>query len=153
MLDRLAVFGAKYLFLVILAVAGVWAIRQPMPRIKRLVLIAALMFPLVYVGALIGGKFYDDPRPFVVGHFTPLVAHEPDNGFPSDHVLLCSAVAALVMVFEWRLGAMLWVLTAFVAAARVYIGLHHTTDAIGSITIVLVVASVVGGAIYVIESK
>jgi undecaprenyl-diphosphatase len=139
-LDQLAVFGAKYLFLLILLLAGAWAIRQRLPRVKRVVLFGAIIFTLAYIAAKIGGALYDDPRPFVVGHFTPLVPHEPDNGFPSDHVLLCSAVAAVVTMFQWPLGIVLWVMTAIVAICRVYVGIHHATDVIGSAAIVLAVA-------------
>jgi len=141
-LDQLAVLGAKYLFVLLLLLTGVWVIHQPLPRMKRIVLFAAVIFTLAYITAKISGVLYDDPRPFVVGHFTPLIPHEPDNGFPSDHVLLCSAVAAVVTIFRWPLGIVLWAITVIVAICRVYVGIHHAIDVIGSAAIVLAVALV-----------
>jgi undecaprenyl-diphosphatase len=148
MQDRLAIAGAKYLFLLIIAAAGIWAVRQPRQRLKRVFLFGLVVLPLAYVGGLIAGRLYDDPRPFVVGHFTPLVAHEPDNGFPSDHLLLCASVAAVVVCFQWKLGLMLWVLTAIVAVCRVYVGVHHAVDVIASMLIVAFVAVVVRLALW-----
>ena len=50
--------------------------------------------------ALILGHLYYNPRPFVVGNFTPLISHSVDNGFPSDHVLLASAIASILYFFS-----------------------------------------------------
>src|SRR3979409_1476675 len=96
LLDTLSIFGAKYLFIVIGGIALVYFLKQPRSRRKRIVIFAALTLPLTYIVSKIGALLYNDPRPFVAGHFIPLIPHEPDNGFPSDHVLLCAGIAALI---------------------------------------------------------
>lgn len=40
--------------------------------------------------ARLGSWLYYNPRPFVVGHFTPYFPHPNNNGFPSDHTLFTS---------------------------------------------------------------
>ncbi len=87
---------------------------------------------------LIGNLLYVDPRPFVVGHFIPLIPHVPDNGFPSDHTLLAAALAAIGMYWNKWLGLALWVIAIAIAIARVYVGLHHPIDVLGSIVFALI---------------
>src|SRR6266849_5327177 len=96
MLNTLSIIGANYLFIAIAGMAFVYFLKQPRGEQKRLVLFAALTLPLAYAVSKIGALFYYDPRPFVAGHYVPLIPHEPDNGFPSDHVLLCASIAAVV---------------------------------------------------------
>ncbi len=131
-LDSLALFAANDLYLVELLVALVWFLRQARVRQAQIVAFAVVFFPLVVLVAEAVGLLYYDPRPFVVGHFTPLIPHSPDNGFPSDHSLLTSAVATLTAYFQIRLGLLLGVLAATVGAARVYAGIHHPIDVVGA---------------------
>ncbi len=131
-LDRIALFAANYLYLVQLLVALLWFLRQPRVRQVQIVALGVVFFPLVVLVAEAIGLLYHDPRPFVVGHFTPLIAHSPDNGFPSDHSLLTSAVATLVAYFSLPLGVVLWLLALAVGAARVYAGIHHWIDVLGA---------------------
>ena len=99
--------------------------------------------PVMYILLIIAGAVYFDPRPFDVGHFTPLIPHAPDNGFPSDHTLLCSATASIVFFYNKKKSALLWFMTALVGASRVYTGLHHGLDIVTSIIIAAVVSYVV----------
>ncbi len=143
MFDKPSIFGAKYLFIVIGVMALVYFFGQPRSMQKRIVIFAAVTLPLIYIVSKIGGLLYDDPRPFVVGHFVPLIPHEPDNGFPSDHVLLGAGLAAVIYPSSKRLSLMLWVLTLLVGMSRVQVGLHRPIDIIGSIGMAIVVAAIV----------
>src|SRR5712692_11456317 len=96
MFDTLLIIAANYLLYVIIVIAVVYFLFQSRQEQKRMLIFAALVLPLVYIVSLIGGALYDDPRPFVVGHFTPLIPHKPNNGFPSDHVLWSAATAAII---------------------------------------------------------
>ena len=97
----------------------------------------------IYAIAFLAGHLYNNPRPFVVDHFTPLIPHNPDNGFPSDHILMISAIAAIVYVFNRRFGLILWVIAVLVAISRVYVGVHHPIDVIGSMIISAVITLLV----------
>jgi undecaprenyl-diphosphatase len=146
MLDTLSILGAKYLFVVIAGIAFVYFSKQSRDEQKRIVIFAVLALPLTFIVSKIGALLYFDPRPFVVGHFIPLIPHEPDNGFPSDHVLLCASIAAVVFTSNRYLGLVLLLLTLLVGVSRVHTGIHHLIDIIGS----LVMAFAVAGLVYLI---
>ena len=132
------ILTAKYLYLVPVAILGVYFLLQERGAWKRMVFFAipAGLFALA-LGTL-ANHLYFDPRPFVALHFTPLVPHAPDNGFPSDHTLLVSAVAMIGTLWNRRLGMVLWILAILVAIGRVYVGLHHVLDVIASMVFAVI---------------
>ncbi len=138
LIDAAAVFIAQYLYFLVLLIAAIFFIVQPLAIKKSMVICGAIVAPLSYAISRISSLLYYDPRPFVVGHFTPLIAHATDNGFPSDHVLLTGAVAMIVWFYNKKWSGGLWVLALLIGWARVYVGVHHVTDIAGSITIVLI---------------
>ncbi len=133
MWNQLIIFAAKYLFLLLPVIGFLWFIRLP----RRAKIEAILIGVITGVVALALGRlvalFFFDPRPFVAGHFTPLIPHEPDNGFPSDHTLLSSAIAMTVFLRDRRVGAVLWLLVVLVGLGRIGSGLHSPIDVAGSI--------------------
>ncbi|HUZ93013.1 MAG TPA: phosphatase PAP2 family protein [Candidatus Paceibacterota bacterium] len=147
-MDAIAIFIAKYLYLFVLAALAIFFFLRPRKAWKDMVICGVIVAPLAYVLAKIGSLLYADPRPFVVGHFIPLIAHAADNGFPSDHVLLAGAVAMVVWFFNKKLSAVLWIMALLIGWARVYSGIHHPADIAGSIAFVLI-----AGAIYALAMK
>lgn len=137
-MDLVFIFAAKYLFVLPIVVLGGYFFSRPWPEQKRMMLFAIPAALLTYVLGLIGSHLYFDPRPFVVEHFIPLVSHAPDNGFPSDHTLLVSVLATIGMFWNRRLSIALWGIAITVAVARVYVGVHHTVDVLGSIAFALI---------------
>jgi undecaprenyl-diphosphatase len=139
MLDMFFIICAKYLISLPILIAVGYTLSLPRDIQKRIVIFGTIAFPLMLLVAFGLGHVYDDPRPFVVGHFIPLIPHDPDNGFPSDHVLLVSAIAAVITVFHRRLGVLLWVIAFIIALSRVYVGVHHPIDVVGSMIIAIAV--------------
>jgi undecaprenyl-diphosphatase len=139
-LNTMAVFGSSYLYFVLLAVALVWFLLQPPAAKLEMIAWGVVALPVMYVFLILAGMVYYDPRPFDVGHFSPLIPHSPDNGFPSDHTLLCSATSSIVFFYNKKMSALLWAMTALVGASRVYIGLHHATDILASAIIAVAVS-------------
>jgi undecaprenyl-diphosphatase len=137
------IFGAKYAMILSFVVAGGYFLKVPREEQKRMVLFAALALPLIYLTSLIASALYDNPRPFVVGNFTPLIPHAPNNGFPSDHTLLVSAIAAVCSFYSRRVGVILWVIALYVGISRVYVGVHHPVDIVGSAVIAVTVSLLV----------
>jgi len=141
-MDALAIFAANYLWLLSALIIGVYFLKQERAVQKKMVIFGILSLALVYILASIAGNLYYDPRPFVVGHFTPLILHDPDNGFPSDHTLITATVAFFALYYNWKIALALGAIAILVGASRVYVGIHHPADIIGSIVIALVATSI-----------
>ncbi len=130
-MDVLIVMGAKYLFVAApLLVVFVMAVLPPSrrPLLTRGVMALALAIAL----AKGGGTLYNEPRPFVVRHVAPLIPHEADNGFPSDHTLLCAACAFLILPFSRPLGMAAAGVALLVGAARIAALIHSPLDILAS---------------------
>jgi undecaprenyl-diphosphatase len=136
-------FAAKYLFLLVLLLALVFIVTRGWPGAKSVLFFAVFSLPLTFGLARLAGHLYFDPRPFVSGHFMPLISHARDNGFPSDHALLCFSLASLVFVFDRKWGLLLGAIAVLVSAARVYAGVHSPIDIVGSFLISVVAVSIV----------
>lgn len=142
MFNALVIFGAKYLWLLspILALAYFWI--QSRAKKKEFALFLFIVFPLVYIVAKGVGFLYYNPRPFVVGDFIPLVSHASDNGFPSDHTLILATLAAIVIFYNRLGGILLFLFALTVGVFRVFAGVHHVVDIVGSIGIAIIGALV-----------
>lgn len=132
----LTIFAANYLVFIEGVVAAalilVLLYRTQRTRIVSWAIAVSVMVIVAYIAAQIGGAIYDDPRPFVAGHFQPLISHAPDNGFPSDHSLLAAALLAAVALARVRWALVILPLAVLVEWARVGAGLHHPIDVVGS---------------------
>ena len=131
-MDELVKIVAKY-FLV-LSVLGAAVVLYRMPKTERLrfVILLAAGGIVALAFAKLGSMLYDNPRPFVQGHFTPLLPHAADNGFPSDHTLLAAFLAWASLTKSRKIGAALLVVALLVGLARLQAGVHHAVDIAGS---------------------
>jgi undecaprenyl-diphosphatase len=137
-MNNLIIFSAQYLYIFEIVIAIIYFLLQNRSKQKSIIALSVVFLPLAYITAQVIAAFYFDPRPFVVGHFTPLILHAPDNGFPSDHMLLTGAIASILFVYNKRVGFFAWVIAIAVGISRVYAGIHHLTDILGSAVIVIV---------------
>jgi undecaprenyl-diphosphatase len=147
-MDLLIIFAAKYLIVLPVLVLLFYIFFTPGNTRRRLLWLSVIAMPVAYILARLAGLLYYNARPFVVGHFTPLVAHAADNGFPSDHVLFAATIAMIVLYVNKRAGAFLWIAALLIGIARVLAGVHHVLDIVTSI--VIAVIAVVGSQ-YVIS--
>lgn len=152
-LDSLFIFGAKYLFILSFVIAGIYFLKLPWESKKKIAVFGVISIILIYGIAFIAGHLYDNPRPFVADHFTPLIPHDPDNGFPSDHVLMVSAIAAVVYFSNRKIGLILLGIGILVAISRVYVGVHHPIDVIASVVFSFVGASMAYISLRYVQSK
>lgn len=123
-----------------MVILGAYFLTRRWPAQKKMVLFAVPAGLLTYVLGLIAGLLYTDPRPFVIGHFAPLIQHVADNGFPSDHTLLAASLAMVGMYWNKWLGVILWTIAILIGIARVYVGLHHQIDI--AMSMIIAVAAV-----------
>lgn len=138
-MDKFFIFSANYLFILSFIIAGYYFFKQPLEKQIKIVTFGGICALVSYLIALLAGYFYFDSRPFVEGHFKPLIEHDTENGFPSDHVLMISCIAAVMSIFNKKLSILLWLIVLIVAYARVYVGVHHYIDVSASITITILV--------------
>lgn len=137
-MDNITIFGAEYLYLVIIIISFIWFLIQPKPKKKEILIIICICLPLIFIISREASRLYYSPQPFVSGHFKPLIPHQADNGFPSHHELLVSAISSIIFIFSRRTGFVLWILALFVGFSRVYAGVHQMIDIMGSILISII---------------
>jgi undecaprenyl-diphosphatase len=141
--ESLVVVVAQYaLFLVAVGAFGGW-LGVPSPEKVVFALQAVVAVLMVAVLVKVGGAVHTDPRPFVVNPtLRPLFAHRADNGFPSDHTALASAVALVVMLYRRWIGVTLLLVSVGIGVARVAAHVHHTEDIVAGLLIGAVAALV-----------
>jgi undecaprenyl-diphosphatase len=128
--DTVIIFCAKYLlFVMALAVAAYWLL-SPRADKRELALAAIVALPLAYGLARLAGMFMSHAQPFSVYDYAPLIPHEVDNSFPSDHSAAAGVLAGLASLYNRALGILLWVLAVAVGIGRVLSGLHYPVDAV-----------------------
>ncbi len=135
MFDTVVIFSAKYLYILSIGIFIWYGVKSIQHR--KFISFSLFVLSLSYIFSRIAGFFYYNPRPFVNEHIVPLIHHIADNGFPSDHALLAGTLAAIVTVFDKRYGAILWILAIIIGISRVFVGVHHIIDIIGSYIISL----------------
>lgn len=134
MWDALVIFGAKYL--IALPVVVLLYVLYKSRHKRYLVFVTILSLPVAYALVRIAGIFYFHQQPFAVMGTEPLVPHEIDNSFPSDHVALSGAMATITFLQHRSWGIVLWFITALIAISRNLAHLHWPVD--------LIVAAVIG---------
>ena len=132
-MHNLVILIAKDFIILPPLLLGYVLIKLPRSEKRRAVLVVIGATILTALLALLGSKLFNDPRPFVAGHFTPYFAHSSDNGFPSDHTLLAGLMAALTYLYCKRLGIFAFAIAALIGASRVIAGVHHISDIIGAL--------------------
>ena len=147
-MDSFFIFCAQYLLGFSLIIAAFFTLQQPRERQVDILIFGLCCASASYLVAVLASHCYYDPRPFVEGHFKPLIEHDAENGFPSDHTLLLSCIAAVISVFSKRTGVALWLIAILVGIARVYVGVHHPLDIITSICITVLVTQALYRTIY-----
>ena len=140
-MDALIIFCAKYLIVVSVIIAVVYVAVAPKRQRFTLFLIASVVSSWV-VGKLLGFVWYD-PLPFVVDHTKPLFDHVADNGFPSDHMLIATALATAVFFYNRRLGVLLGILALLIGISRVLAGVHHIVDVVAAALVAIGVVYIV----------
>lgn len=142
--DNHAIFfaeGGPYLLMLALVVC--WLLARDERRGALLESAEAGLLGLL-LNQIVGLLFYY-PRPFMVGLGEPLIAHAPENSFPSDHATLMLSVAIFLLTRRGWCGLGLVLLTAALATAwgRVYAGIHFPLDMVGSLVVALAACGII----------
>lgn len=142
-MNSLIVVVAQYaIFAVALGAVVAWLL---VSRRQKVVLAVQAVVAMLLVAVLVkvAATVHTDPRPFVVNPgLEPLFSHPADNGFPSDHTALATAIAALVTYYRRGIGVALLVLSVLIGAARVTAHVHHGQDIVAGLVIGAVAAAI-----------
>jgi len=131
-MNALMIFVATYLHLGILLLTVLFLVQTDVNRWKVLRVLCVSLF-LAWLLGTIGSFVFFNPRPFVVGGFTPLIPHAAENGFPSSHALYTFTLSFTVLLFRKNWGIALILLSALLGIARMYVGVHHGIDILGGV--------------------
>lgn len=131
-MNSLIAFAAQYLYLLIIIIALLTILLSPKTIRNNFLKIAVLALPIAYLTGRLASWFFYNPRPFVVEHVQPLIAHAADNGFPSDHTLFTMTVASIIFVYRRKMGLFLAALGLTVGFARVLAKVHHSLDIVAA---------------------
>lgn len=99
---------------------------------------AATAFTGLSLGFLCSAVWFH-PRPFMIrlGHLW--IDHVADSSFPSDHgTLFLSITLALFARRSWLGGIALALMSALVAWARIFLGVHFPLDMVGSLAMAVI---------------
>lgn len=138
----IAVFIAKYLIL--LLPVGLVTLWLAGGRDREGAVHGLLGVALVLLINFVIGLAWFEPRPFVVGLGTNLLAHAPTSAFPSNHGSIMFTSAFVLMGTVARtprlLGKLLLICALPVCWARIYLGVHWPVDMLGALVVSLIVA-------------
>lgn len=116
--------------------AALWFWPGAQRPVRRQVVLLAVLAELLALGlSHVPSFLYYRPRPFMVQDVAVLVTALPAPSFPSDHITMHAAVAAVLGGWHRALGVGLWLLTAVAMYARVYVGLHFPADVVAGAVI------------------
>ena len=127
-------FGTYVIYAVAIVGAGAW-ILSPHHNRRRILAIAMVAIIVTAVLGAGAGLIFSHPQPFAVEGFEPLIPHEVDNAFPSHHTLAAGVAAAVVFLFNRRLGVVLFLAAIAIGWGRVAAGLHLPIDVLASLAI------------------
>ena len=127
-MNKVIIFCAAYLYLVVIIGFGMAWINTIKNRKIQFIVMTIVAGIIAYILSLIASRLYFDPRPFVIEHVKPLIAHAADNGFPSDHALLTMTLTATTYFFNKRVALGMLSLSIIIGIARVLAKIHSPID-------------------------
>lgn len=137
--DAAQIFNAWAIFVVVGLAGVLWFFARPggPTRSKLAAVSAAAAGGLALLINLVLSELWFHERPFVghPGQTLLLIHHAADNSFPSDHASLAFGVAFGVLAFHRRLGLLLLLGAACIAADRIFVGVHYPLDVFASLLV------------------
>lgn len=138
-MDQAIIFTAEYALVIPVVVMGallawrVWK-HKDYKYLAFVVLGGIISLAL----AKLSGQLISHQQPFITDGFEPLIHHEADNSFPSDHTLLAAYLAFAVMTKRQKIGLALLAVAILIGTCRHLAGVHHVVDIAASFGLALV---------------
>lgn len=145
--DSVAIFSAEYLpyFLVLGFFVLLWKLYKKRERI--FFFIQTLLIAILSRGIVteLIRFLWHRSRPFIALNFTPLIPEDQTWGFPSGHATFFFGLAIAVYFMNRKWGVLFIMLAALNAVARVYVGVHWSTDVIAGAAIGIISGYIIHG--------
>jgi len=138
--DWLAIFCAKYLIWIIVALCFAWWLELAKTRSseswpyfgkRKWLEIGELILSITWAVIInqILSILHFKPRPFVVKNVNSLIdVPYSIKSFPSDHSTVVFALALTIFFYDRKMGSLLLFLSLLVGLSRVYVGVHYPID-------------------------
>lgn len=129
-LDSLGIFLAKDLiwFLLVLTFL-IWFFHRKKIKFAQIFFLLLGSILLVYILVFLIQGFYFRLRPFIFFKIQPLIPLSPiETSFPSLHTSLAFVFAFVVYFINRKWGIVAILLALLVGLARIYVGVHWSTD-------------------------
>lgn len=149
--DWVMKFAAQDLiFLIVPLLLALWFWRASgieRARNQRAAALAVVAVGIALALGTLASQLHYQARPFISDSSTKLlIGHAADNSFPSDHAIVCFALATALTCWKRFLGSAVLAGAFLVGVSRIYVGVHWPGDVAGSATIG-VVAGVASAAL------
>ncbi|MBU0648921.1 phosphatase PAP2 family protein [Patescibacteria group bacterium] len=131
--DWMAVFGARYLIVVIAAslLRYIFIYKNKAQKYLNLMVVgnAILAVGLGLFTNFIISLFVQRPRPYELGLGENIYGQAwLADSFPSEHTTMAFALAMAVFLTHRKFGTVLLVLAGVVGLSRIYVGIHYPLD-------------------------
>lgn len=136
LVDNVIIFFAKYAVFILVAFAIVYWLTLPKKQKIQMLIFGGIVAGVAFLLTRIGSALYYDSRPFIDMGIQPIVPHDNNNGFPSDHTALAFTAAAAVFYMNKKIGGIAAAIAVCVGASRVLGYIHSPVDILGSIIFV-----------------
>lgn len=133
----LATFIARDLILIIpwlLIGYWLWGPQEQLKAQREIVVKTSIALLFTMSLAMVIGLLLPHQRPFAMGIGYNLLAHAPDNSFPSNHGTAIFTFALAFLYWQRvRLGSLLMIAAIAIAWSRVFLGVHWPLDMVGGL--------------------
>lgn len=128
-LDNIFRFLADYLVYLIILIAFLYLIHKNKTYYFLSAFIYAIVARLTIVEVI--KRVIQSPRPFEVLDVNLLINESSKFSFPSGHTIFLFTFSTIIFIYDKKLGAVLFFLSALVGVSRVIVGVHWPVDILG----------------------
>lgn len=150
--DFLMIFGAETLIYLVFILMLVLTYKGKTSERKALILVL-LSLPILVIIIKIIHLFYYETRPFIIYHFSPIIAYGDDASFPSRHASITSAIAFSYTYFKSKWASLFLLFMLWVGLSRIYVGVHYPLDILGGFIVGIISLVISKQIIKLIKNK